>query len=68
MLRVLAYLACTSEFSLTGKFGGRHDDLEAYSDSDMAGNQARDTRSQTGIMLIQYLMAPLCIGVVRSNL
>ena len=52
LLRVLAYLACTSEFSLTGKFGGRHDDLEAYSDSDMAGNQARDTRSQTGIMLI----------------
>ena len=29
LLRVLAYLACTSEFSLTGKSGGRQDDLEA---------------------------------------
>ena len=50
--KVLQYLSCNTEFSIIGRYGGSHDEVECYSDSDHAGDKGIDCRSQTGIFVL----------------
>ena len=52
LYKVLAYMKCTSDFSISAKYGGRLNAVECYCDSDHAGNKLLNTRSQTGIIIL----------------
>ena len=52
LYKVLQYLSCNSEFAIVGRYGGEHDEVECYSDSDHAGDRGVDCRSQTGIFVL----------------
>ena len=53
LYRVLAYMKCTSDFSISGKYGGDAvNTVECYSDSDHAGDKGMSTRSQTGVLIL----------------
>ena len=50
--RILKYLRCHSEFQIISKLYNRANDIDIYSDSDLAGDKAFDSRSQSGTMII----------------
>ena len=50
--RVLSYLRCNTDFGITGRMHNGVDDIQCFSDSDLAGDLRFDTRSQTGIMIM----------------
>ena len=50
--RVLSYLRCNTDFGITGRMHNGVDDIQCFSDSDMAGDLRFDTHSQTGIMIM----------------
>ena len=52
LYKLLQYLSCNEEFSIVGRYGGEHDEVECYSDSDHAGDRGIDCRSQTGIFVL----------------
>jgi len=52
LYKILYYIKCNPNFTITGKYGGDTDDLECYSDSDHAGDKGIDCRSQTGIFIM----------------
>jgi hypothetical protein len=50
--RVLRYLKCHSDFQITSKLYNTTNDIDIYSDSDLAGDKSFDSRSQSGTMII----------------
>jgi hypothetical protein len=63
--RVLKYLKCHSDFQIVSKLVNTVNDVDIYSDSDLAGDKAFDSRSQSGTMII--LNGHQCFGGVRNS-
>ena len=51
LVRVLGYLAKTSDFRIEGRIHGDADKVEVYSDSDHGGDKHVTTRSHTGNLI-----------------